>query len=83
MQSRAGGTVLNNLRAFGVGRLSRISVIGDDGAGYDSLRELCNCEVETAGGLVRPDRMTPTSTKPMLLQPGEASRELNRLDIKN
>ena len=72
--------MLNNLRAFGVGRLSRISVIGDDGAGYDSLR---NCEVETAGGLVRPDRMTPTSTKPMLLQPGEASRELNRLNIKN
>jgi bifunctional ADP-heptose synthase (sugar kinase/adenylyltransferase) len=79
----AGGTVLNNLRALGVGRLSAISVIGDDGEGYELLRELRAREVETAGVLVRPDRMTPTYTKPMLSQPGQNARELNRLDIKN
>lgn len=79
----AGGTVLNNLRALGVGRLSAISVIGDDGEGYELLRELHQRDVETAGVLVRSDRMTPTYTKPMLSQPGDVPRELNRLDIKN
>src|SRR5262249_45001778 len=31
----------------------------------------------------RPDRRTPTYTKPMLSEPGRPPRELNRLDIKN
>jgi rfaE bifunctional protein kinase chain/domain len=79
----AGGTVLNNLRALGVGELTTISVIGDDGEGYELLRELRDRQIETAGVLVRADRMTPTYTKPMLSQAGKTDRELNRLDIKN
>src|SRR4029077_16267022 len=36
----AGGTVLNNLRALGIGRLHAVSVVGDDGEGYELLRAL-------------------------------------------
>ena len=79
----AGGTVLNNLRALGVGRLHAVSVIGSDGEGFELLRALRDRHVETAGVVVRSDRMTPTYTKPMLSQPGGPARELNRLDIKN
>ncbi|RPI89258.1 MAG: carbohydrate kinase [Planctomycetaceae bacterium] len=79
----AGGTVLNNLRALGIGRLSAISVIGDDGEGYDLRRELQVRDIDARGVLVRADRMTPTYTKPMLSQPDGPPRELNRLDIKN
>ncbi len=79
----AGGTVLNNLRALGVGKLHAISVIGDDGEGYELRRALNDRQVDTDGVVVRPDRMTPTYTKPMLSQEPGAPRELNRLDIKN
>jgi rfaE bifunctional protein kinase chain/domain len=79
----AGGTVLSNLRALGVGELHAISVIGDDGEGYELQRALSDRQISTAGLVVCSDRMTPTYTKPMLSQAGTAARELNRLDIKN
>jgi bifunctional ADP-heptose synthase (sugar kinase/adenylyltransferase) len=79
----AGGTVLNNLRALGVGTLHAVSVIGDDGEGFELLRSLRDRQVTTSGVVVRSDRMTPTYTKPMLSQPAGSARELNRLDIKN
>ncbi len=79
----AGGTVLNNLRALGVGKLHAVSVIGSDGEGFELLRALRAREVETDGVIVRSDRMTPTYTKPMLSQATGPARELNRLDVKN
>src|SRR5258708_27461333 len=79
----AGGTVLNNLRALGVGTLHAVSAIGDDGEGYELLRALRDRQVNTDAVVIRSDRMTPTYTKPMLSQPPGAARELNRLDIKN
>ncbi len=79
----AGGTVLNNLRALGVGTLHAISAIGDDGEGYELLRALRDRQVGTGGVVIRSDRMTPTYTKPMLSQSAGPARELNRLDIKN
>ena len=33
--------------------------------------------------VIRPDRFTPTYTKPMMREPDGAMHELNRLDIKN
>src|SRR5229473_3368351 len=54
----AGGTVLNNMRALGVGRLRTVSVIGDDGEGFELLRVLRNRQVGTEGIVVRSDRMT-------------------------
>lgn len=79
----AGGTVLNNLRALGVGKLSAVSVIGSDGGGYELTRALQSQQVDLAAVIASPERMTPTYTKPMLSQAGAATRELNRLDIKN
>lgn len=79
----AGGTVLNNLVSLGVGDLRAVSVIGDDGEGYELLRALRDRHVNVDGVIVSRDWMTPTYTKPMLSQESGPARELNRLDIKN
>src|SRR5207253_4210745 len=73
------GTVLNNLAALGVGRIYPISVIGDDGEGYELQQALRKVPAVDLGGLVTTaDRRTPAYTKPMY-----GTKELNRLDIKN
>lgn len=79
----AGGTVLNNLHALGVGNLRAVSVIGSDGEGFELLRGLKAKGVETAGVIAADSRMTPTYTKPMLAHGAGPASELNRLDIKN
>src|SRR5437868_15284302 len=72
----AAGTVINNLAALGVGRIVPISVIGDDGEGYElrkalrRLRVVNDRWVHTCQG-----RHTPTYTKPMLSLPGQPPRE--------
>jgi bifunctional ADP-heptose synthase (sugar kinase/adenylyltransferase) len=77
------GTVLNNLAALGVGRIHPITVIGDDGEGYELRRAVARLPgVVKDDILVSADRRTPTYSKPMLTEAGVA-RELNRLDIKN
>lgn len=78
------GTVINNLAALGVGRIVPITVIGEDGEGFDVLRALKTLKiVETEGILQRAERRTPTYCKPMFMEPGMPPRELNRLDTKN
>jgi rfaE bifunctional protein kinase chain/domain len=84
----AAGTILNNLVDLGVARVSILSVIGDDGEGYELRRELDRRKIDQRFLLVSPERFTPTYTKPMLHPPGVADKnvcptELNRLDIKN
>jgi bifunctional ADP-heptose synthase (sugar kinase/adenylyltransferase) len=83
------GTVLNNLAALGVGLLVPVTAIGDDGHGYDLLKEVRKLPVETAHILCLPDRLTPTYTKPMRAVgnalpgvPPAAWQELNRLDVR-
>jgi rfaE bifunctional protein kinase chain/domain len=76
------GTVMNNLAALGVGRLLPVTVIGDDGEGYDLLTQLRRLPVETAGIVQDPSRQTPTYTKPMWQNEGGEWRELNRLDLR-
>ena len=77
------GTVLANLAALGVGRIVPVSVIGDDGEGYELTQALAKLPAVDASHLIRSaDRRTPTYTKPMLHEGGSV-RELNRLDIKN
>src|SRR6185295_7647785 len=73
------GTVLNNLVALGVGTIRPVTLIGDDGEGYE-LRQALRAipAVKLDGVLTAPDRRTPTYTKPMY-----GTEELNRLDIKN
>jgi bifunctional ADP-heptose synthase (sugar kinase/adenylyltransferase) len=80
----AAGTVINNLAALGVKRVLAVSVIGDDGEGYELRRELGRLGVVDASRVfAAPGRRTPTYTKPMLHEAGQPPRELNRLDIKN
>jgi rfaE bifunctional protein kinase chain/domain len=80
----AAGTVINNLVALGVKVVRAITVIGEDGEGYELRQALRKLKVvELARVIVAPDRRTPTYTKPMLCRAGELPRELNRLDIKN
>src|SRR4029077_15027684 len=63
----AAGTVINNLVALGLKRVYPISVIGDDGEGYELLQALDRLEfVDRAWILQGPNRRTPTYIKPML-----------------
>jgi rfaE bifunctional protein kinase chain/domain len=80
----AAGTVLNNLVALGVARVCPITVIGNDGEGYELRRALKRLPaVDLRGLIVTSKRRTPTYTKPILHTAGSPPRELNRLDIKN
>lgn len=77
------GTVLNNLSALGVGKLVPVSVIGDDGHGYDLLKAVESLGITTERIVRHPGRMTPTYTKPMRDDEDGVRRELNRLDVRS
>jgi bifunctional ADP-heptose synthase (sugar kinase/adenylyltransferase) len=76
------GTVMNNLAALGVGLLVPVTAIGDDGQGYDLLREVRKLPADPTNVLCLPDRLTPTYTKPLRQVEGGAWQELNRLDVR-
>jgi rfaE bifunctional protein kinase chain/domain len=78
----AAGTVTNNLRAMEVNVIA-LSVIGDDGEGFELLKKLDASGVDLDSLIIRSDRFTPTYTKPMLRERDGSAHELNRLDIKN
>lgn len=78
----AAGTVTNNLSALGVGKISAIGVIGDDGEGYELRKGLQAKRVQTEGLIADTSRFTPTYAKPMVRE-ATGERELERLDIKN
>ena len=79
----AGGTVANNLAALGVGRIVALTVIGEDGEGFELKRALVARGVDVTHVIEAAGRCTPTYTKPMLGDGCGPARELNRLDIKN
>lgn len=76
------GTVLNNLAALGVGLLVPVTVIGDDGHGYDLLQAVRTLPVDASHVVCDPDRLTPTYTKPLRQDATGAWQELNRLDVR-
>jgi rfaE bifunctional protein kinase chain/domain len=78
----AAGTVVSNLRALGVGRVISISVIGDDGEGFELERALYRMGADVGSLIKREDRFTPCYTKPMMREM-DGERELERIDIKN
>ncbi|HMF12714.1 MAG TPA: PfkB family carbohydrate kinase [Gemmataceae bacterium] len=83
-QPGAAGTVLKNLASLGVKSAPMVALISDDGEGYELRQALAQLRVVDAAHLVSwPGRRTPTYTKPMLREPGQPARELNRLDFKN
>ena len=76
------GTVMNNLAALGVGRMKPVTVIGDDGHGYDLVRALQSLPVDTSRIVRCPERLTPTYTKPLKQDADGQWQELNRLDVR-
>jgi len=79
----AAGTVTSNLSALEVGTIHAVGCIGDDGEGYELRRGLSRTRVDTTHLLVRSDWLTPTYTKPLVVQPDGSEVESNRQDIKN
>lgn len=77
------GTVAANLAALGVGRVALLSIIGDDGEGYDLRRAAERMGLDCTWLRVQPGLHTPTYTKPLLHTAGGKPVELNRLDVKN
>ena len=83
-QPGAAGTILNNLCALGVGAIHPVGFCGEDGEGFELLRELkAKPGVKAGRFLQTPDRCTFTYCKPLVLTPDRPPRELNRLDRKN
>ncbi|MSU79547.1 MAG: carbohydrate kinase [Gemmataceae bacterium] len=80
----AAGTVINNLAAIGARRIVPISMIGEDGEGFELRQALARLAgVDLSRIITTTTRRTPTYTKPMLAHGDNMGRELNRLDIKN
>jgi rfaE bifunctional protein kinase chain/domain len=83
-QPGGAGTILNNLVALGVQTLYPLGFAGEDGEGYELVRSLREKQgVKMDYFMQTADRRTFTYCKPLILQKGEAPKELNRLDSKN
>lgn len=83
-QPGAAGTILNNLVALGIGELYPVGFCGVDGEGFELLRALeAKDGVRLDHFVQTPARRTFTYCKPLVMEPGQPPRELNRLDSKN
>ncbi len=83
-QPGGAGTIVNNLVALGVGRIELVGFCGDDGEGYELRRALAAMPgVALENFVTTRHRRTFVYCKPLVLEPGHAPRELNRLDSKN
>ncbi|HEX7376354.1 MAG TPA: PfkB family carbohydrate kinase [Pirellulales bacterium] len=77
------GTVMNNLAALGVGRLTPVTLIGYDGQAFDLLHALEKMPVDIEHIVQDSARLTPTYTKPLRRAANGEWRELNRIDLRN
>lgn len=73
----AAGTVLNNLSAMGIGTLECVSLVGNDGDGWEMRKLLEGRGVDVSGVVVSRQVVTPSYIKPLFPEEG------HRLDIKN
>lgn len=73
----AAGTVLNTLSEMGVGTLEVVSMVGDDGDGWEMLKRLRERRVDTSNVIISEEVYTPAYVKPLFPTEG------NRFDIKN
>ncbi|MBQ6474929.1 MAG: carbohydrate kinase [Clostridia bacterium] len=79
----AAGTVINNLAALGVGKIYAVSLLGDDGDGYEVRKALKNLGVDMTY-LVTSDLVsTPAYIKTVFVEDGKPPVETNRHDVKN
>ena len=83
-QPGAAGTVLANLAALGVGELWPVGFRGCDGEGFELQRALEQLPgVKMNYFFESETQRTFTYCKPLVMEPGQPPRELNRLDTKN
>lgn len=83
-QPGAAGTILNNLVALGIGQVLAVGFCGEDGEGYELKRALAALPaVNLDHFTTTAERRTFVYCKPLILEPGQPPRELNRLDSKN
>lgn len=83
-QPGAAGTILNNFVALGVGEIYPVGFCGEDGEGYELRRSLLARSGVKLDYFIETDlRRTFTYCKPLVMAPGKAPVELNRLDSKN
>jgi len=78
----AAGNIAKNLVTLGVGAVHAVGYVGDDGRGLELCRGLDALGINRDAMISVPGRETPAYTKPWLKENG-ATRELNRIDIKN
>jgi rfaE bifunctional protein kinase chain/domain len=77
----AAGTVVNNLRAL-TAKVLCVGVIGEDGEGYEMMRELAATGADNSFMIKDMSRCTSTYTKPMR-RTADGYKEMNRFDFKN
>lgn len=83
-QPGGAGNVFSNVAALGVGEIIPLGFAGDDGEGFELVRSLrASPGVHMDSLLSTPLRRTFTYCKPLVVEAGQPSRELNRLDSKN
>lgn len=83
-QPGAGGTILNNLVALGIGTIHPVGFAGDDPEGRSLCRILASQHgVRMGSFFCTPMRRTFCYTKPIVVQANQPPVELNRLDFKN
>jgi rfaE bifunctional protein kinase chain/domain len=83
-QPGGAGTIVNNLVALEVGEIYPVGFAGEDGEGFELARSLrAQKDVNTDAFFSTAGRRTFTYIKPLVISPGKAPRELNRLDVKN
>ncbi len=75
----AGGTVANNLAAMGVGRVSVLGAIGDDGFGHELRHALAARNIEAGALISMPGMQTFTYTK--LINSATGEEDLPRVDF--
>ena len=79
----AAGTVATNLTALGIGQVAILTLLGDDGEGYDLRQAMRRAGIDDSWLRTVAAFQTPTYTKPLSQDSGGRVRELNRLDFKN
>ena len=84
-QPGGAGTILSNLVALGVGTIFPAGFCGTDGEGFELQRALRakGHAVQLSHFFATDQRRTFTYCKPLVMTPGKAPVELNRLDSKN
>jgi rfaE bifunctional protein kinase chain/domain len=83
-QPGGAGTILNNLAALRAKEIHPVGFCGEDGEGFELRRELeAKPGVTMAHFVQTKQRRTFTYCKPLVIEPNQPPRELNRLDSKN